>query len=512
MWRRSPKQRDRLQKLAGWAGTLEGFALPFTTQALQDLQKQLQGEVVVLSDGAYAASRQLQNLAFQNFPLLIAYCEVISDVYQCLAFAQKHRLWVTTRSGGHSTAGFSTNDGMVIDTSRLDSIVVDPDRRLLYVGPGCDWAKLNATLADYQLHVPTGICGSVCVAGFMQGGGYGLTSRKWGMNCDNVEELLVMLADGRMVRASEETNADLFWAMRGGTGNNFGVLLQATYRLQPLPLLWGFGLRWSLRDAPEALALLQAGYMSSGAPDELGYMLALTFDGTPAEPCLLMRGLWWGQRAEGLKVLEPLMKATGLKKLDIDRTGTYNELNEWLLTGVPPCPDLAREDKQSTIIARRMKASDWKKVCRYFATSPNPWSCIAFEPYGGAINRLPRETNAWIHRDADMDLFLDVFWMDEAQRVQVEKFLDGFDALITPYGNGQSYQNYPRLSQANYRELYWADQFPRLLAIKRKFDPHNFFHYAQSVSPAPGEKWPRPAPGPIVVEPYSPPAIASGHR
>lgn len=513
MWRRTAKQRERLQKISGWAGVVEGFGLPFTSDELGDLQSALQGEVVLPSDPSYAASRQQQNLAFQYFPLLIVYCEVFNDVYQCLRFAHAHKLWVTTRSGGHNTAGYAVNDGMVIDVSRLNSIVVDPDQRIVTCGPGTDWAKLNATLVDYQLHVPTGICGSVCVAGFMQGGGFGQTSRKWGMNCDNVSELLVMLADGRMVRANESVNADLFWAMRGGTGNNFGVLLQATYRLQPLPELWGWGLQWSMKEAPQALAAMQAGYMAARgkdtAPDELGYMAALTFLGDPAEPCLVMRGIWWGDKAGGMKALAPLMRETGLKALSLDKTGTYNELNEWLWTGVPNCPDLAREDKQSTIIARQLKVADWKKICKRFEASPNPWSCVAIEPYGGAINRVPRDATSWIHRDADMDLFVDVFWMDEPERIRIEAYLDGFNELLKPYGNGQSYQNYPRASQKDYRELYWADQFPKLLSIKRKYDPKNFFHFQQSVSPKPGEKWPKPAPGPIVPEPYGPPPIAT---
>lgn len=517
MWRRTAKQRDRLQRIAGWAGVIEGFGLPFTADDLGRLQNAMQGEIVVPSDGSYAASRQLQNLAFQHFPLLIAYCEVISDVYQCLAFAHLHKLWITTRSGGHNTAGWSANEGMVIDVSRLDSIVVDPDARTVTCGPGTDWAKLNATLADYQLHVPTGICGSVCVAGFMQGGGFGQTSRKWGMNCDSVAEMLVMLADGRMVRANDDVNADLFWAMRGGTGNNFGVLLQCTYRLQPLIPLWGFGLRWSMDQAPTALAAIQAGYMrgKDAAPDELGYMCALTFlppegkpDG-PAVPCLVMRGLWWGDEPAGRKVLAPLMKATGLKGYEISKNGTYDELNEYMWTGVPNCPDLAREDKQSTIIARQLKVADWKKVCNKFRASPNPWSCVAIEPYGGAISRVPRDATAWIHRDADMDLFVDVFWMNDAEQKAIEAYLDEFDTLLKPMGNGQAYQNYPRASQHDYREAYWADQFPKLLAIKRKYDPKNFFHYPQSVKPYPGEKWPKPAPGKIVVEPYGPPPIGA---
>lgn len=485
MWRRTRRQTTRLQKLEGWGRTLKMFDAPFTADDVKGLQGGMQGDVVLPSDDGYAASRQLSNLAFQNFPLLIAYCEVFSDVQLCLAFAHKHKLWVTTRSGGHSTAGFSTNDGMVIDTGRMNGVYVDPSRKCAVVGPGTNWAHLNAMLADYRLHVPTGVCGDVCVAGFMQGGGYGLTSRKFGMNCDSVIDMLVMLADGRIVHANEHMNPDLFWAMRGGTGNNFGVLLQATYRLHELRELWGFGLRWTLDRAPEGMEALQQRYMAGGVSDDIGYMGAFVFEGDKKVPVLIARGVYWGSEQDGRQLLQPLLKDTGAT-LPISRTGSFSFLNDWLFENpepVPNCPDLAREDKQSSIIAKKYKAKDWKNVCDLFRKSPNPWSCFAIEPYGGAINEVPRDANAFVHRDADMDFFVDVFWMTDAQRVAVQSWLDDCMTVIDRMGNGESYQNYPRLSQTDYRERYWKEAFPRLLSVKEKFDPGNFFRYAQSVSP-----------------------------
>lgn len=508
MWRRTRRERERIERLKGWAGSIETTAGTFSAREVRELQQRLQGSVMLPSDAAYDHARQLSNQAFQCFPLLIVYCEVFQDVWECLAFAQTHGLWITTRSGGHSTAGYSMNDGMVIDTSRLNGVTVDYAGRRVTVGPGTNWGHLNATLADYQLHMPTGGCGDVCVAGYMQGGGYGFTSRKFGINCDNVEEMLVMLANGRIVRANAERNVDLFWALRGGTGNNFGVLLQVTYRLHDLPRLWGYGLSWTIDKAPAALAALQAGYMRSGAPDELGYMAFLSFNGPGNTPVLLMRGMYWGSRADGLAVLQPLIDRTGAV-LDPhhDKLGTYNEMNEWLLASIPPCPDLAREDKQSVIISRKLSLADWKRICRRLADSPNTWSTICIEPYGGAVNALARDANAFVHRNADMDLFLDVFWMDDAERVRMQAYLDDFMAMAEPMGNGESYQNYPRASQTDYRRRYWGEQFERLLAIKRKFDPDNFFHYGQSVCPEPGQPWPQPAPGAIAWEPWGPPAI-----
>jgi len=490
---------------------MAAYPAPFDSSAAKALQAKIQGQVVLPSDPPYAASRQLSNLAFQSFPQLIVYCEVFQDVWECLQFASKYGLWITTRSGGHSTAGFSMNDGMVIDTSHLNGIYVDTDRKVAVVGPGTNWGHLNATLADYKLHVPTGICGDVCVAGFMQGGGFGLTSRLFGMNCDNVLEMLVMLADGRIVRAAPDSNPDLFWAMRGGTGNNFGILLQVSYQLSDLPPLWGFGLEWPIDKAPEALAALQAGYMRTGAPPDLGYIGALVRLGAKLDPVLIMRGTYWGTPAQGRKALKPLLDHTGAK-LKIQKVGSYFELNDWLFENIPPCPDLAREDKQSTNIGRQLTLAEWRRVCKRFTESPNPWTAVVIEPYGGAINEVARDATAFVHRDADMNVFVDVFWMDEPQRQKVQPYLDDFMTLLDPMGNGESYQNYPRLSQTDYRQRYWAEQFPRLLSIKRKYDPGNIFRYAQSVSPEPGSRPPAPAGDPIVPVPWGPPPISAPSR
>ena len=508
MWRMSRKQRERRERLAGWAASNEGSDVALYQKVLHAFQKRLQGTVMLPSDPGYDHARQLTNQAFQKFPLLIVYCEVFQDVWECLAFARRHRLWITTRSGGHSTAGYSVNDSMVIDLSRLNAVTIDYEGRRAIVGPGTNWGHLNATLADYGLHMPTGGCGDVCVAGYMQGGGYGFTSRKFGINCDNVDEMLVMLANGRIVRAAADCNADLFWALRGGTGNNFGVLLRATYRLHDMPRLWGFGLQWTLDQAPDALVALQKGYMRQGAPPELGYMLFISFNGPDQTPVLLMRGIYWGARKDGHALLQPLMNDTGAVLSTVyDRVGSYNELNEWLLENIPPCPDLAREDKQSVLFGKPLKRADWKNICRKLAASPNTWSTICIEPYGGAISAVPRDFNAFVHRDSDCDFFVDVFWMNDDERRRLQAYLGEFMALVEPLSNGESYQNYPRAAQTDYRRRYWGEQFGRLLAIKRKYDPHEVFRYGQSVSPEPGKPWPAAAPGAITCEPYGPPAI-----
>jgi FAD/FMN-containing dehydrogenase len=465
----------------------------FNAQDLKNLQLAVRGTVVLPTDATYHRDRQMLLFSVQEFPQLIVFCEVFEDARRCLEFAEKYDLRVSIRSGGHSTAGYSVNSGMLIDMSRIKHVVVDPKAKRAMVGAGATIGDLNAALNIYGLHVPSGGCHDVCVAGYMQGGGYGFTSRKFGMNCDNVHEVLVMLANGKLVIANSEKNSDLFWAIRGGTGGNFGILLQITYDLHELGDVWGFGLQWPLdskegiANAAATLVEMQTHYMQTGAPRELGYMTFLAWQ--DATPYLLMRGMFLGPQREGEMAIASLKKSAGatFKDFGIDR---YSNLDTRLIEsppGLPQVPDLAREEKQSGYIARKLDARDWTHILNGFLQSPNRSSLVCIEPYGGRIGEISATDNAFIHRKVDMNLFLDVFWMSEDQeRKAAIAFLDRFFAMMAPYGNGETYQNYPRRAQLDYRRRYWGSSFERLLAVKHKYDKHNFFRYGQSISPEDG--------------------------
>jgi len=226
------QRHARIQQLGSEATPTESR---FSSKDVAALQAEIIGTVITRKSPDYNKDRQLSDPVFQAYPALIVYCQCFDDVWYSLRFAHKHNLHVLCRSGGHSTAGFSVeNDALIIDTSRICYASVDYANRIARVGAGTNLGTLNGVLDGYKLHTPGGACPDVCVAGHMMGGGYGWTSREYGMNCDNVEEVLVMLADGRTVRANASLNPDLFWAVCGGTGNNFGVLLEVTYRLHEL--------------------------------------------------------------------------------------------------------------------------------------------------------------------------------------------------------------------------------------------------------------------------------------
>ena len=486
--RKSANRIAKAQRVARYRTLAAGNAAPPSAKvswsALADLEARLAGRIVLPTDPDYNAARQESNPAFQAYPQAIVYCVCEADVILCIGVAQLLGLWVALRSGGHSTAGYSVNDGLVVDLSEMSGVVLDESQALVHVLAGTDFDSFNAAMDGTGWHVPTGACGSVCVAGFVQGGGYGYTSRAFGIQSDCVVSFRVALANGLIVTASATENSDLHWALRGGTGGNFGVVLQVSYRMVRLAQVWAYAISWDKADAAQVLALMQASYMKTGAPDALGYMMNLGY--VAGQPVYMVQGMFCGSAADGKAALASLLAVPSAQLL-VDTMGSYPQMDAYLENhpySLPDqLPDDACETKASAYIATTLTAADWQRVIDYFDTSPNAWSLAYLEPYGGAINRYPVADSAFIHRDVDTDIVVDVFWRNPAERAQMEAWLDGFMALLKPFTNGHVYQNYADSRLADYRDAYWGPAFERLLAIKQAVDPGNFFRYQQSIQP-----------------------------
>lgn len=482
---------------------------------LQNLQSKIEGRVVLPGFPDYDSDRRLSNPLFQSSPQVIVYCRGGgNDVVAALEAADTCNLPVTLRSGGHSTAGFSSGPGMIIDTGEMKSAVVSvqaPDfQSWARVQPGCNFGELNDTLDLYQMHVPSGGCPDVCPGGYMQGGGFGFTSRIYGMNCDNVLGVEVALADGTFVKANDTVNSDLYWAVRGGTGNNFGVITSIDYGLHEIPkvnankppMVWGYSLRWPLvtpllmRQAAAALNLMQTGYMAGDTAPQLGYMCMVCWQsdtGNPAdaEPYLIMRGMLVPPVSDPPEdYIADLRKAGG--QLQYSTWGTYNQLNYMLLTqpvDIPQFPDgtpMPNEDKHARYLEKTLTVPEWNSMLELVVRrSPNKYSTLVIEPYGGAIGKVAPLATAFIHRNVSCDVFLDGFWWDEKDRPAVDAYLKEWIDFMEPHWNQHIYQNYPHVDLPDYRWNYWGDAFPTLLKVKQKYDPNSIFEFPQSIKPMP---------------------------
>lgn len=489
---------------ARWNGLPDSHfaALGVSRDQVAALQSGLIGHITLKGDPGYDAARQIFNPIFDRYPGAIIYCQSEVDVALALAFGQLVPGGFTVRSGGHSTAGYSTCDGVLIDVSALNDVSVDLGTFLVTVGPGCNFGKLFQVLESYGLHVPGGECPDVCIGGFVQGGGYGFTSVSFGMNCDNVVAFRVMLADGSIVWANAQTNADLFWALCGGTGGNFGIILGVTYTLRALGAVTGFALAWPLTsaiaiaEAAAAMMVLQSSYMlNSICGPDMNLQVSLCFQnwidpsqpapppGTPLQPYFMVRGMWLGQPALLPPLLTPLTGLAGCIPQWI-KTGTFRQLNDQLLNypqGMPVLDQMPFEDKVSRYVDRNLALSDWTQLLTLFAGAPNNMAYGYAEFYGGAINAQPLLGNAFIHRSATLNMVMDVYWLLNTDRAKCESFLDAWTAALDPMSNGESYQNYPNAADPDYIAHYWGLAYPILQLIKAKYDPDNVFAFAQQV-------------------------------
>jgi FAD/FMN-containing dehydrogenase len=493
------RRMPRLQELANLSSQRSGH-LKFTGEQAIQFSRELVGHIVLPQDQTYALNRITFMNAFQHFPQIIVYCSGFADVVRSIRFAKEFGLQPVCRSGGHSTAGYSVNDHMVIDVSGINYVRVDPDARIAWVGAGANFAQINAELEVYGLHMPGGGCETVGVAGYMQGGGYGFTSLMFGMNCDQVLGIRMALADGRIVRANDKENPDLFWAVRGGTGNNFGVLLEIEYRLQELLPVWGFGFKWPVGTpdeaaaASEALQVWQANFTGPVAPPDLGQEALLGYtqgpDSNALAPYFLVRGMFNGSEAGCQQALGPLLKLMPNvnQYRDIWRSGTYRDLNVYLLTYptvLPPeVPNSARSLAKSHIVERYLTIEECASIIELYRASPNEDNFIGFEAYGGAVNAIAPDATAFCHRTASMDVFLFSFWLREISRDEAQEYVDEFDRVLQPLSNGHSYQNYPNRQIENFGDAYFGANLPRLLEVKQAYDPDDFFTFPQGLGAA----------------------------
>ena len=281
-------------------------------------------------------------------------------------------------------------------------------------------------------------------------------------------------------------------AVRGGTGNNFGVLLDVDYNVHDVGNLRGFGLTWSLDDpidlkrASAALLTLQTHYML-GAPATFSYMLA--FRKLDGKTTLLMRGVHNGLPAEVQAWLAQLTEATG-GVLEFKQLADYRDILRIMMDQYhidPDGVDGAKEDKQSGYIDKMLTLSDWENIVDYAVSAGPILNFVVIEPYGGRIAEIPASDSAFVHRSVHMNFYVDVWWIKDPEKAPAVAWLDGFMALMDKHFNGTTYQNYPRATFKDYPLNYWGiDTYTELVAVKKKYDPDTFFTFPQAIGRWPG--------------------------
>jgi FAD/FMN-containing dehydrogenase len=486
---------------AGLAGVLASLPWPSSAATVDWTKLRLTGDLVLPGDAAYPVAKQLDSGYFDNVdPAAIAYCADAGDISTCLLFAQDNGITVAVRSGGHSAAGYSTTTGLVVDVSRLDGVSVGAST--VSLGPGAQSVDAVAALAPRGLSLVTGNGATVCAGGFLQGGGIGLQNRKFGIASDRLVSADVVLASGRLVHCSATCEPDLFWALRGSGGGNFGVVTRFEVTPTNVASQVSYSLMWSFDHAAAVVEAFQQWLAT--APDDLATNLTLLWQnaGTGA-PVVLVSGAWYGDPAALTARLDALVSAAGAAPLS--RTADQLTYQQAMMRmygcadkTVPQChrvgdnPDalLPRHGyslEQGRMVSTSLTAAAVDEALTAFTSAPVAGQSrfMNLLGLGGAVNRVSRTATAYVHRTAQFYLGFSAGLASATpsadERAAVESWADRCWPVADRYGNGESYVNFisPRIT--DWRKAFYAENYARLVRTKRAYDPYSFFRFAQAV-------------------------------
>ncbi|WP_285729518.1 FAD-binding oxidoreductase [Nocardiopsis sp. ATB16-24] len=403
-----------------------------------------------------------------------------TDVGRAIRWSRDSGVPIVARGGGHSYAGNSVNQGLVLDLRDVDGVHVDPSTALVTVGGGTRMKEIYTALRKYDMTLPLGNSHDVGIGGLVLGGGVSVVSRAMGLTCDALVSTRVVLADGTTVTCSETENADLFWACRGGGGGNFGVNTSFTFQARPVPATSTCLVLWDRPYAVEVVAVMQE--IMRDAPPEfaarIGVSRAPVGDGVVS-----VVGQHLGSADELRELMAPALATAPATRVDIaDRS--YWEAADYLhhttaggafAVRTRCTPEPLPEDALRTMVT----------AIEAWPGSANPDGAgVALFTWGGVINDVPATETAFPHRDTLFLVSMDTSWQPDESPEVVRKNLDWLTALhrdMGAFAPDTSYVNFTDPDLDDWRTAYHGPNAPRLAQVKRRYDPDRVFSFSQAI-------------------------------
>jgi FAD/FMN-containing dehydrogenase len=467
-----------------------------TTRILGDatvaeLRARMLGPVISADDPEYDDARRIWNHAVDRRPALVLRCSGVADVISGVQFARSEGLPVAVRGGAHSVAGFSTCDGgVVLDLSAMGAVRVDPRRRRALAQGGATWRGFDHESQAHGLATTGGLVSSTGIGGFALGGGIGHLVRKCGLTCDNIISAEMVTAEGDLVRASEDENPDLLWALRGG-GGNFGVVTELELALHPVgPSVLGGAVFYPGAEAAQVLAAWRDAV--AGAPDELSSLVNLTT--APPAPFLpadvhgqkvaVLFACWAGRVQDGEEALRP-MRALGTPLVDLLGPMPYVALQQMV---DPLWPAGAANYFTSAFLDRLPGQAVEEFAAAHQRSAGLPATCeLHVHQLGGAVARMAPDATAFSQRQSPYVI----------NCIARTPTMEGFEAsrgwasatrdAMARYGSGRMYVNFTGdADEDKVQASYPSPTYARLAAVKARFDPANQFRFNQNIRPQAG--------------------------
>jgi hypothetical protein len=454
-------------------------------EAVTQFRNQFRGKLIEPTDPEYDEARKVYNAMITKKPRLIALCTDVADVMAAVHFGQQHEFKVSIRSGGHNAGGLGVcDDGLVIDLSRIKFVHVDPAARTVRVGGGCTWGDTDHATHAFGLAVPSGIISTTGVGGLTLGGGIGHLTRQYGLTIDNLLAADVVLADGKFVVASADENSDLFWAIRGG-GGNFGVVTSFLFQAHPVHTVCAGPMLWEMDQAADIMKWYRE--FIAQAPDEInGFFAFITVPPGPPFPEHLhfrkMCAIVWcynGPMEKANEILGPLRNFRSpafeffvpmpFPMLQGMFDGLYTPGLQWYWKS-----DFVNELGDEAIALH----------IKHGSMMPSLLSTMHLYPINGAARKTGIDETPWSYRNAVWSEVIVGVDPDPANKEAITTWARNYWEALHPYGAGGAYVNFMMEGEGEDRiRATYQGNYEKLVQLKTKYDPGNFFRVNQNIPP-----------------------------
>ena len=443
---------------------------------LAALESAVRGPVLRRTSAGFAAAARVFDSHYASItPLAVVQPLDAKDVAATVGWARTHGVHLVAKSGGHSYGGYSTvANGVVVDLSRLSAVGVTPGRAT--IGAGARLGTIYNALGAHGVAIPAGTCPSVGIGGHALGGGFGLASRAWGLASDNLVSVQIVTADGKTRVADASHHPDLFWACRGGGGGNFGVATRFDFRTHAVSQGAFFVATWPWAQVEQVVASFLG--WAPHQPDALGSLCRVAAG--PGGPTVQVFGQFLGSEA----ALKAALASLGppATKLTTGTSSWLDLVRRWagcLGHTLPQCsaPGTQAFVGSSDYLARVPTTAQLGAFRSVVEARGAKSGALLIDAYGGALNRVATAATAFPHRDQ----LASIQYFAAGDHTSARAWVDDARAALAPAVSGQAYVNYIDPGLANWQQAYYGPNLKRLRTVKKRYDPHDLFHFAQSI-------------------------------
>ncbi len=432
--------------------------------------------ILIPTHELYSRFNQEFNLRTAKLPAVRILVKNPQAIVTSLQWLKQENIPFSIRCGGHSFEGLSQSHSVVIDTRLMNRVDVDLDQHTVNVGGGASLGQIYNAISPLGFAYPGGTCPNVGVSGHLLGGGYGLLARSFGLACDSLLSAEIVTADGRIEVVSEDRNPDLFWALKGGGGGSFGVVTRFTLKIYPLPKVSIFSMSWNLPKNKAATIFNNWQAWIAEAPSEITSLFRFNKnpDGTfylrTVGQCIKSE-TWLQTELRNLQMASPQRQST--KTLSFtDAASNFAGKQDYVSVYMKGKSDYIYNEISEIGINVALAGIDQGSAGAVG---------LAFDGYGGKIAQVSETESAFVHRNAHSVLQYFCQWQNPAASQSRMAHVRAVHKSLRPYVSGFSYVNYCDTDISNWAHAYWGQNLERLIDVKTKWDPENFFKHAQSI-------------------------------